>query len=409
MNSSVENLLLAFVDDEESISVDDIEKWFEQKANVEYWIIFQITKLLKERNKKDKQKYELKISKAQIKYMQDWFNANIHSVDFAHAVKRTDKNQLTFNNMAIRLISLMQSMEFDCPDDVLLEMTLCCLAMIDWGLTLEDIRSRISDIRLLDTRIIENIKSRIELDHVLIEHVDYAFKYDLSEAYDSIFQTLTQYENDDYVGTHIIDVYSKAKKNIVFCLKYWDLYGIKIKLQIAKYLATVEMFDFIRQELPLLYDEANDEQKESINQFLILSGDIRGLKNSISWINQTKRSPFSQHDRLLNHFESLEALPYLMQLLEMSYDKTIERPHIWDSMTSLVVNGVIHLGSAKKENYSKVVHCLNDFIAKHKGKLEHVEFLNSYIESLHTEYDKKFSRTYSFQEAISIINRLQQF
>ncbi|MDL2319714.1 hypothetical protein LJC45_01090 [Alistipes sp. OttesenSCG-928-B03] len=409
INSAVWNLLIAFMDDEKSVSSDKIDKWFQQEANVDYWIIFQIIEKVKGRNKKDEQKYELEISEAQIKYMQDWFDANIRSVDFATATKRTSEKQFTVNSMAVLVISLMQSMEFDCPDDVLLEMTHCCLATIDWGLTLEDIRLRIFDMSLLDARIVDNIiNDKIELDHVLREHMEYAFKYDLSDAYDFIFRTLPRHEDDDYLRAHILDAYSGAKRGTGHCLKHWNLYNIETKLQIAKYLATAEMFDFIRQELPLLYSEANEEQRETINSFLILSGDIRGLENSINWINNTKRSPFSQHDKLLTHFESLEALPCLLQLLEISYDKTVAMPHMLDSMTPLVVNGITHLGLAKKENYSEVIKCLHGFIDMHKDKLEHVEFLNSHIEMLHAEYDKKYSQTYSFQEAISIINRLPQ-
>ncbi|MBD9179461.1 MAG: hypothetical protein EGP82_09865 [Odoribacter splanchnicus] len=409
INSAVWNLLLAFMNDEKSITADKIDKWFQQDSNVEYWIIFQIIKRVKGRNKKDKQKYELKISEAQFQYIQDWFDANIRSVDFSQGTKRTSEKQFTVNSRALLFISLMQSMEFDCPDDILLEMTHCCLAIIDWELSLEDIRSRISDSKLLNSRVIENItNNRIELEHVIREHIEYAFKYDLSEAYDHIFKTLPQDKDDDYLRMHILDAYSGSKRCPSYCLKYWNIYNIETKLQIAKYLAKVEMLDFIRQELPLLYDEANEEQRGTINGFLILSGDIRGLENSISWINETKCSPFSQHGKLLTHFESLEALPYLMQLLEISYNKTITTPHMLDSMTPLVVDGLIHLGLAKKENYSEVIKSLHNFIDKHKGKLEHVEFLNSHIERLHTEYDKKYSHAYSFQEAISIINRLTQ-
>ncbi|HSH52790.1 MAG TPA: hypothetical protein VK982_13780, partial [Bacteroidales bacterium] len=134
------------------------------------------------------------------------------------------------------------------------------------------------------------------------------------------------------------------------------------------------------------------------NNLLITSQQILGLKNSVEWIKSNKRSPFSQNGQGLTHFENIEALPYLLQLLELSYDPEIKLDHKLDRMWGLVVEGLQFLALANKKNFKTVIKEMKLFI-KNNNTLDNIEFLNRPIEEIKDKYYKNATENYTFETA----------
>ena len=66
-------------------------------------------------------------------------------------------------------------------------------------------------------------------------------------------------------------------------------------------------------------------------------------------------------------------------------------------MERFAIDGLKYLALAKKENFPIVIEAIEGFIIKNKDKFENVEFLNSYLESIKMEYDKKYYYSHSLE------------
>ena len=179
--------------------------------------------------------------------------------------------------------------------------------------------------------------------------------------------------------------------------KLWANLNISLKLEVAEELYQKEEFSFLRSNLPSLYIHANKEQQKSINKLLIKCKDIFGLQNSLDWIKLHKESPFDDISGIWFNFEDISVLPFLIQILEYGYDKSISQSPFMHRMERFAIDGLKYLALAKKENFPIVIEAIEGFIIKNKGKFENVEFLNSYLESIKMEYDKKYYYSHSLE------------
>ena len=355
-------------------------------------LISEIYEILKNDSEK-----KIKITHEQLSHIQSWFMEYINKVDFTQVVKKGKGNQFSINTYSVLLFYFKKRFEFDCDENIILDMTLCSGTQIGELPTLEYLYTLCNNERF-EQRVIENVlDNKIPVDFIYEEHLKFIFEHKLAAAYSHILTRLTDKPGNSFLQSRIVRLYFQAELPLYDIKKLWANLNISLKLEVAEELYQKEEFSFLRSNLPSLYIHANKEQQKSINKLLIKCKDIFGLQNSLDWIKLHKESPFDDISGIWFNFEDISVLPFLIQILEYGYDKSISQSPFMHRMERFAIDGLKYLALAKKENFPIVIEAIEGFIIKNKGKFENVEFLNSYLESIKMEYDKKYYYSHSLE------------
>ncbi|MGL6179466.1 MAG: NACHT domain-containing protein [Tannerellaceae bacterium] len=345
----------------------------------------------------------IEVAEDQCNYIQCWFDKHINTVDFTNAVTKGEGT-----GFSIILFYFKTRFNFRCEEKVLLGMTLCA-GILKGILPSLDCLYTQCDKREFEEYIIENIlDARIKSDLVYKEHVEFIFKCKLSEAYSDILDRLKDATCDIDLKTNIIRLYFQEELPVRDIKKIWSELDIILKLEVAEELCKSEDYAFIKGEITPLYSSANKEQQKRINELLIKSGDILGLENSIAWITKYKENPFGYRNYSWLKYSDIRVLPYLEQILECYYEKITGEEHSSHQIYRFAIDGLKYLSLANEDNCTKVITALEKFIVKNDGRFDHVHFLNIEIEDIKNEYDKKFYRIQSLEEAKKMLKELNQ-
>ncbi|WP_346859671.1 hypothetical protein [uncultured Draconibacterium sp.] len=381
----------------------NIEEWFTNKNNVERYFI-------EEKYHRIKNNDSLEISEKQINEIKSWFEKYIGVIDFKRAVTKEDEKRFSINNYACYLTFFMKKFGFECKEVILLDMLLFAFGELIGMETIQFdyIIKSVSDIELVKARVVENIISQ-KIAHFSIykAHVEFALINNLSQCYPTILQNLLIADDEEYDKNSIIDLFFKYKEGIMGLKDLCDELEFNVKIHLFDKLIQNDEASFVVAKL-VAYSESDLDVNENrlVNNLLITTKQILGLKRSIDWIKSHKQNPFSQHGQGLSHFNDIKALPYLIELLELSYDSSITSEHSFDRLWSLVVNGLENLALASKENYSIVIARMKSFIVEKKGVLENVEFLNRPIEGIKEKYYSNENINYNIETALIKIQSL---
>lgn len=380
-----------FLNDDNSISKQEVTNWFDTNPNVSNYIISQIYDSLK--NDKD----ELIISKAQIEHIRNWFENIISTIDFLNAIKRNNDTTFTLNWHAIFSSFFLKKFNFECCDDTLLDML--SFTFSDSYLSFDYICNKLPEEKIKDRVILNIISKRLQNETVYENHVEYAFKNQLQDAYSTIFNDLCENKYDSHHKRHIVDLFFKNNLDSTLIKTMFDNFDIKTRLAIIKYLIDKEDYQFsVVKLLELHIIDLEEENEKQVNNLLISCSNIYGLEYSINWINKYKKSPFSQHGQRLVYYKEINSLPFFIQLIELGHHDNISIGNELDRMLPLILDGVEYLAVQSKENYNIVCQELSEFIQKNKDKLKEVEFLNSSIERIKERYFRNYTEQVSIRE-----------
>jgi len=393
------SLLRDFVDDEKNIKKDFIINWFEKNPNVSNYIIYEIYNNIKNDDGK------LCISALQIEHIKKWFNRNIKTIDFINAIEKGEDASYTINWHALFCVYFMEKFDFECPENIHLDML--AFTFNAGYVSFESITKKV-DKKKVESRIISNIKDGvIKNDSVYENHAEYIFENNIYEAFSYIFKDLCSSTFDQYYRSSIIDLFFKHQANAESLKLFLDKLNFETQTVVLKWLVKNGDLNYSVRELIRLHENNLNESDEIIiNNLLISCKSIKGLEFSIQWIKKYLQSPFSQHGQTLVYFDTLDSLPYFMELLELGYNKDVKIGNELDGMLPIVLDGISNLAVQSQENFNEVCSLLRMFIDENKGRLEEVEFLNATIERIKERFFQNHSVKYTI---VDIKRRLKQF
>jgi len=381
------------------VAKSKIIDWFDTNSNITNYIISRIYSILKDKNTK------LCISTLQIEYIKNWFDKNIKIVDFSTAIKRTDSTSYTINRDAIFCSFFMQRFEFECVENVLLDML--SFTINDNCITQIYIVKRVEKIKV-EERIISNLKNKsLQNDIVYTEHTEYIFKNHITEIYTDIFENLCENTLDGNTQSRIIDQYFKYNSDTVPLKRVFDRLNFETQSETLRWF--VKNGDLVYSTTKLLNlhkDDLDEDTEKMINNLLISCKRIEGLEFSIQWIEKHKISPFSQYGQSLVYFDKLDSLPHFMKLLKLGYNKEIKIENELNGMLALVLDGIYNLAIQSETNFNEVCSNLKEFIEVNKGKLEEVEFLNATIERIKEKFFQTHSVKYNIKQIKQHLNSI---
>ena len=378
-----------------------IQNWCSDPNNENYFI-HNICNLLQSQSE------DLEISDLQLDYLHRWFDRITPDIDPRKIFVSNSNDYVAFEQHIQSWIILLTRFEFSISDELLLDLTLCCLGsnISNWPISLEYIVQHLNNKQLLPARIVYNLRiGAIDRVPIYESHSDYIFKHRLTEGYDLMVTDLVQKRfRFGHWGTLLVRQFFEYQLSS-YLIPHWDKLYLQLQLVVAEQLGRHNwLCPLITDCLPQLYEDCSLEEQRIIYSALIRVGDIRGLEFSIRWAKQYMRSPFSQNGCNPAYFENLDALPALMILLELSYDPQIATDHELDRMLPLVMAGLQHLALAKRDNYGPVTETIHRFMAEHSS-LPDILFLNTYLEQMKQEFGVKYAPTYSWHEARQLISQ----
>jgi hypothetical protein len=381
----------------------NIEDWFIQGNNVEYYFIEQKYQSIKNNN-------SLEISENQINIIRSWYEKYVGVTDFKTAITIGDNKSFSINNYACYITFFMKKFGFECQESILLDMLSFAFGDLIGMDTIqfEYISESVSDLELVKIRVVDNIISQ-QIAHFSIyeAHVEFALLNNLKQCYPTIQQNLLKADVEEHHKKSIIDLFFKYKSGIKGLKDICDKLEFNVKGHLFDKLIQNEHASFVIEKLVTLCDSDLDiNENRLVNNLLITTKQVLGLERSIEWIRTYKQNPFNQHGQGLSHFDDIKALPYLIELLELSYDSSITSEHKFDRLWSFVVNGLENLALASKENYSIVITRMKSFIVQNKDALENIEFLNRPIGTIKEKYYSNENIKYNLETALSKIESL---
>ena len=100
---------------------------------------------------------------------------------------------------------------------------------------------------------------------------------------------------------------------------------------------------------------------------------VEGLKFYISWIKNTSIKE-TRRIGCLNVLKNIEALPFLIDLLDISYQKEIQIEP-FETLNSIVINALYNIALVSENNFINVKENLEKFMQENIDKYKNVNYL----------------------------------
>ena len=152
-----------------------------------------------------------------------------------------------------------------------------------------------------------------------------------------------------------------------------------------------------------ILESGPEQEKLKAAESLIVLKDLNGLEYYVGWVKRNKKISVSLLERSpIVSIQIPEAIPQLVKLLKISYDKEFEDS--FPSLHSIVLNTLSAIAIQSDSNYIKVREAIEHFIKDYSTKIEGVNFLNSYLEDLERSYYLRKSEKLDIDEVVKRLN-----
>ena len=345
----------------------------------------------------------LELSSSQKEWIRTWTDRNVNDVNFREAITIDENGSISIKTKAIYVSFFTRKLNLTHSKSVLLDMLSFDYFEDHQWIGINHIVEKLpnADVK---KRITENLKHKISSDSVLKNHVIYAVENQLAESYPYILKELTNGNRKDYFRIELFDVYFSRTNDTKGVLNILPLSDLALRWRIIEKLIDSSDGKFAETYLTdLLKDEQAPEIKLQIAKYLIKLQNLEGLKLFTELMKYGEGD--LGHAHYLNQLPSKEAIPYLIELLEISYVKNIKN-NDFESLNSLVLGALNSLGQHSDENFFEVTYMLNKFMTENISKYKNVNYLLPVIERLESQFYLNKAQTYSIAQVIVKLSTL---
>ena len=371
------------------VSLDNIA----QIVNGWNWNWFCISKLYDyfESNK------DLSITDEQRAWISEWCYSNLNKVDFKIALITKSSRQCSAGHLAIYLWYFLRKFDLKYPHNVLLDML-----SFDWVEGHQMVGIKYLEDRLPKTemteRVLKNLKDRIQNSDVLKNHLDYCMRNKLKECLPYAIAEISNNNRNYDVRKAALDAITEISETTTELERVLTNISDEFKWDVVKQLVTLNS-EYVHHFLRDILEKGSEEEKMKAATYLTVYQDLEGLKYYTAWVTQHKSLPEKFHEKSpIESLQSLEAMPLLMNLLRVSYDKELRDE--FPSLYNIVLNTLSAMAVKSESNYVYVRQTLEDFIEKYSA-IEGVSFLNSFLENIEQKYYVLKSEKLSLDEVVS--------
>lgn len=394
------NLVFEILNDFAKAKKDIVNKqqvlnWFDNKENVEHYVIERLYHLLK------RDDFDKRLNDTQKQWFINWINKNISKIEFSTAITIKSDDSFSVNYLAQWVYFFSLKLNLRHSNSIMLDMLLFV-----WTDS-EENNSNINYINnwvsseLIIERMLINLRLGIKSSIIRKKHLKYLLEEGIVESYSFIVSEILN-EDDN---TFLISYWEKTK-NIEVFKELFTKSNSEIKWRILDILLEQGEFSFCLKQLKtLLHNHHSQEEALTILKYLISIGNIDGLKRFIKHLKDNKFYIDKGFNTSYLTF-SLDALPHLMELLEMCYKHDITFDY-QENLYLSVYNLIKSTALLSEKNYSVVREKLQAFLDLNHKKYKYVKYLNHRLQELDQEFYKNNTITLTIaevKEQISIKN-----
>ncbi|AZQ63312.1 hypothetical protein EI427_14005 [Flammeovirga pectinis] len=389
-------ILEKFVNEKkEVVTLQEVRKWLDNTENVEKYLIRRLYNTLL------REDFNKRLNDSQKKWVVDWVNKNISKIKFSTAITFKSDDSFSVNYLAQWVYFFSLKLNLRHSNSIILDMLLFV-----WTDS-EENNSNINYINnwvsseLIIERMLINLRLGIKSSIIRKKHLKYLLEEGIVESYSFIVSEILN-EDDN---TFLISYWEKTK-NIEVFKELFTKSNSEIKWRILDILLEQGEFSFCLKQLKtLLHNHHSQEEALTILKYLISIGNIDGLKRFIKYLNDNDFH-IDKGFKTSHLTFSLDALPHLMELLEMCYKHDITFGY-QENLYLSVYNLIKSTALLSEKNYSVVREKLQAFLDLNHKKYKYVKYLNHRLQELDQEFYKNNTITLTIaevKEQISIKN-----
>jgi len=143
----------------------------------------------------------------------------------------------------------------------------------------------------------------------------------------------------------------------------------------------------------------SEEAKLKSAFFLMSQDNIKGLEYYNKYLSKKKEFyPRTYRGNPFSYIKSIKAIPILINLLKLSYDKELKEDR-FDSLYRVVENVLSNIALISSRNFNIVIKSINGFIKSQAKINDQVHFLYTFIERLERQYYFSINKSISINDA----------
>jgi len=384
-------LLRDFVNKDQSISKEKVMKWFEGDTNEEWYRVSLIYNYLTNHK-------ELEVNSEQKQWIEQWCIENVSKVNFKEAIEVHDDGRITFKTMAMYIWYLSRRCDVNHPKSVLLDMlSFDFFEDHDW-VGIDYIISKLDHGDIVD-RMLENIKEGIIDSFVLKNHIKYLAQNKVEESYPFILKEIINLKRSDYQRRELLDLFFECTKDTESIKTILNQADSTIRWAILDKLKANNQESFVEEYLLKILEQSNDnEEIGKAAEILVILQNMQGLKVYVEWIkNNVENTIDTSRAMCLNSLKTIEAIPYLIELLELSYIREIKVDR-FDRFNSQVLGAFYNIALVSEENFRQVKSSLQEFMTEKSSVHESVKYILHTIERMEEQFYINSAQSFTIQQ-----------
>lgn len=338
--------------------------------------------------------FEIQVSDIQKEWIQTCCLSYEKIINFKTAITKTGDNSLSIRWNAIYLWFFYIKFEFGYSKATLLDM----LSFDYQRKGIEHLEKALSK-KDLSERIIDNLQEGIEISDVLKNHLEYCSRNNIKEALPFAFIQIKNEKADNEIRRisleFILNVNNDLKEleNVLYEINDDFKWEIIEKL--------IDISESIYGHLRTMFKKSSAVDKIKFCNYLIKFQDIDALAYSVEWIKEQYRFDKQMYAAsYLSKLTTKKAIPYLIELLKISYQKEFQQPDQFDRLDQLVLQAFKSIGLESLENYQAVKQSLEKFITSNIKTDKNVNWLYSFLIQLEQQYYVNLAQNITMRDVL---------
>jgi hypothetical protein len=384
-------LLRDFVNKGQFISKEKVIKWLEGDTNEEWYRVSSIYNYLTNHK-------ELDVNSQQRQWIEQWCTANVSKVNFKKAIEVDEDGRISYKTMAMYIWYLSNRFNLDYSKSIILDMlSFDFFEGHDW-VGIEYIVSKLNHKDIVG-RMLENIKEGIADNSVLKNHIKYLAQNKVKESYPFILGEIINLKRSDYRRKELLDLFFEYTKDTESIKTIINQADPMIRWAILDKLKANNQESFVEKYLlKTLETSKDDEEIGKTAEILVSLQNIQGLKKYVEWIkNNVENDIDTSRVLCLNSLKTIEAIPYLIELLELSYIREIKVDR-FDRFNSLVLGALYNIALVSEENFKQVKSRLQEFMTYKFSLHVNVKYILHTLERMEEQFYMNNAQSFTIKQ-----------
>ena len=340
----------------------------------------------------------------QKEWIENWCKSNVRKVNFKTAnIKKN--NSYSRSWLSVYLVYFMKEFDFSYNENVMLDI----LSFVTSLVSIEFVEKYINSRKVIQ-RILSNLKEGIEIEEVLVNHINYCINNELDEVLNYVYSYLLLHEKDSYRIKELRNVSLDAIFKLANDYQYLKETLLKIQddykwFIVDRLIKENKEIKFVENYLLKLLIKDNEEDAFEASEYLILLENKTGLEYYVGYVKNNNRFRYRYwKDSPFNKLTKIELIPSLIKLLKIDYEKNIIQDK-YESLYKHVTNALKSIALFSEENFLTVKDSILLFI-KNSKNLKNVNQLHYFIEDLEAQFYVNKSDSIDIDEVVSKLNEL---